>query len=319
MRPIVFFHSDQWCLLIASVTVWYTGPQLPGQIHAFSYALWLQARPLANGVDAHHMRYHMLLGRTSTMSCMRDMPLQHGDRFRSRKPLIQRISQSHWFQYVNYFVRAQSLAEAWCSGFAVIGCLGIRLGPVSFHARDDNNGRHCRDDCWHHYSCVLPHASIFTCCTDAPEVNEFLTLEFRVGSRRHIPLHMRGAQQVNQKTYSAHFSFSSLFFLHRIRLLCLILPPSVLWYPYMIWRGVSDPDLDVWSSLMTRWAADVACFDIVCIKLSAGSALWHCSAQKAPDDRDAAVNHGWYSGNTICNPWVLMPCSAHWVLQDKQS
>lgn len=95
------------------------------------------------------------------------------------------------------------------SGFAVIGCLGIRLGPVSFHARDDNNGRHCRDDCWHHYSCALPHASIFTCCTDAPEVNEFFTLEFRAGSRRHIPSDMRGAQQVNQKTYTAHFSFLS--------------------------------------------------------------------------------------------------------------
>lgn len=94
-------------------------------------------------------------------------------------------------------------------------------------------------------------------------------------------------------------------------------PPSVLWYLRMIWRGVSDPDSDVRSSLMTCWAADVACFDIVFIKLSAGSTFWHCSAQKAPHDRDVAVNHGWYSGNTICNPWVLMPCSAHWALQDK--
>lgn len=70
MRPIVFLHSDQWCLLIVSVTVWRSGPQLPVRIPAFSFALRLQARPPANGVDAHHMRYHMLLGRTSTMSCM---------------------------------------------------------------------------------------------------------------------------------------------------------------------------------------------------------------------------------------------------------
>lgn len=68
--PIVILHSDQWCLLTVSVMVRCSEPQLLGQIHAFSYALWLQARPLANGVDAHHMRYHMLLGRTSTMSCM---------------------------------------------------------------------------------------------------------------------------------------------------------------------------------------------------------------------------------------------------------
>ena len=204
MRPLVFLHSDQWYLLIVTVTVRRSGPQLRGQIHAFSYALWLQAPPLANGVDAHHMRYHMLLGRTSTMSCTWDMLLQHGDHFRSGKPLILRISQSHWFQYVNYFVWAQSMAES--SRFAVIGCLGIRLGPVSFHARDDNNGRHCRDDCWHHYSCVLPHASIFTRCTDAPEVNEFFTLEFKAGSHTRIPSHMRGAQQVNQKTYTTHFS-----------------------------------------------------------------------------------------------------------------
>lgn len=33
------------------------------------------------------------------------------------------------------------------AGIAAIVCLGIRLGPVSFHARDDNNGRHCRDGC----------------------------------------------------------------------------------------------------------------------------------------------------------------------------
>lgn len=32
-------------------------------------------------------------------------------------------------------------------GFAVIVCLGIRLDPVPFHARDDNNGCHCRDGC----------------------------------------------------------------------------------------------------------------------------------------------------------------------------
>ena len=65
-----------------SVTVRLSGPQLPGQIHAFYYALWLQARPVAKGVDAHHMRYHMLLGRTSTMSCMGDTLLQHGDHSR---------------------------------------------------------------------------------------------------------------------------------------------------------------------------------------------------------------------------------------------
>lgn len=104
----------------------------------------------------------------------------------------------------------QSMAES--AGIAAIVFLGIRLGPVSFHARDDNNGRHCRDGCWHHYSCVLPHASIFTSCTDAPEVNEFFTLGFRAGSRRHIPSHMRWAQQVNQRTYTTHFSFPLLSF-----------------------------------------------------------------------------------------------------------
>lgn len=125
-----------------------------------------------------------------------------------------------------------------CYGFAVMCCLGIRLGPVSFHARDGNNGRHCWDDCWHHYSYVLPHASIFTCCTDAPEVNEFFTLEFRVGSRRHIPSHMRGAQQVNQKTYTTHFSFLLFFSFSSIRLLvlCLILPLSRV-ISYCTWSG----------------------------------------------------------------------------------
>lgn len=75
MRPIVFVHSDQWHLLIVSVTAGLPGPQLPAHIHTFYYAPWLQAPAVANGVDAHHMRYHMLLGRTSTMPCMWDMQL----------------------------------------------------------------------------------------------------------------------------------------------------------------------------------------------------------------------------------------------------
>lgn len=152
-----------------------------------------------------------------------------------------------------------------CSGFAVIGCLGIRLGPVSFHARDDNNGCHCRDDCWHHYSCVLPHASIFTCCTDAPEVNEFFTLEFRAGSHRHIPSRMRGAQHVNQKTYTAHFSFPSLFF-PQYQITLALFNSSTRQTDitlYMIWRVSgfwSRCRCMMLSSSMACRAADVACF-----------------------------------------------------------
>lgn len=153
------------------------------------------------------MRHHMLPGRTSTMSSTCDTLPLHGDHFRWGKPLIRRISRSRWSQYVNHFPWAQ------CSGFAAIGCLGIRLGPVSFHARDDNNGRCCLDDCWHHYSCVLPHASIFTCCTDAPEVNEFFTLGFRPGSRRQ---HTLGWER---STAGKPKDFPFFFFFHGIRLL----------------------------------------------------------------------------------------------------
>lgn len=102
------------------------------------------------------------------------------------------------------------------SRFAVIGCLEIRLVRVSFHARDDNNGRRCRDDCWHHYSCALPHTSIFTCYTDAPEVNEFFTLEFRVGSHEHMASHMRAAQQVKQRLASLFFFYLSFIPLYQI-------------------------------------------------------------------------------------------------------
>ena len=146
-------------------------------------------------------------------------------------------------------MRAQNMAE--CSGFAAIVCLGIRLGPVSFHGGDDNNGCNCRDDCWHHYSCVLPHASIFTCCTDAPEVNEFFTLEFRAGSHRHIASHMRGAQQVNQRTSTTHFSFLSRFSLqYHITWLCLILPLGrLISLLYMFLRNASDPKCMMYDAI----------------------------------------------------------------------
>lgn len=42
------------------------------QIYAFFQAGRRQAQTMANEVDAHHMRYHMLLGRTSTMSRLGD-------------------------------------------------------------------------------------------------------------------------------------------------------------------------------------------------------------------------------------------------------
>lgn len=166
------------------------------------------------------MRYHMLLGRTSTMSCTWDMLVQHGDHFRLGKPLILKISQSHWFQYVNYFVRAQSMAE--CSGFAVIGCLVIRLSPVSFHARDDNNGRCCQNACWHHYSYILPHASIITCCKDALRWMKCSLWSSERG-HTHTPSHMREAQQVNKKGLHHSFFFFSP---PLISLVLLILPLS---------------------------------------------------------------------------------------------
>lgn len=208
-----------------------------------------------------------------------------------------------------------------CSWFAVIGCLGIRLGPVSFHARDDNNGCHCRDDCWHHYSCVLPHASIFTCCTDAPEVNEFFTLEFRAGSHRHIASHMRGAQQVKPKDlppliFLSYYHITWAFFFKFFH--------SADWYLI-----VHDLEGCFWSrfrcmmlsSSETCWEADVPCFKIICIEIVSwfeGLVLFSAKFYTKPHHDCTGVSfirssrwflsHGWYNGNTICNPAVLMPC-----------
>ena len=181
-EPTVFLWSDQWRLLIVSVTGKLSGPQLSGQIHVFFF-LGCMASSTTNGkwgwCSSHEIShaarqniYHVLFARYAAVT---RRSLSFGEAINTEDLIAPLISVCKWSD-------GSPRTRRTALRFTVIVCLGIRLGHVSFHARDDNNGCHCWDDCWHHNSCALPHTSIFTCCTDAPEVNEFFTLEFRAGS-----------------------------------------------------------------------------------------------------------------------------------------